>query len=672
MALIPAGDRDGSVPLNGKFSIFPEQRLPNFDSGPAVAFAAAAMRDPAPAIVALLCDSRHPPRFDVAPAFRRVDCDGLIRVVDWGVVDWPDGGARRAVVLMERPSGGKVLPSLEAQIVPFKEEPLIRRVIRPMAQLLSEFYIQGITHRNIRPDNLFYDGEADRAPIVLGDGLSAPVAMAQAVAYETIQGGMADPAGRGEGDSSDDLYALGATLVSLLIGRCPFQGMSGEEIVRRKLEIGSFSAMLGDQRISQTAIEIFRGLLHDDPNERWKIDDLDLWVGGRRLSPKQQIMPVKAARPLDFAGKTLFTAPEVAEAFSRHWDAAIAVVTEGTLDHWLRRSLGDDDRTEAVKHAKSFDSDDDGTSNDTMLARVCIALDPLGPIRLRGFSANLDGIGTLLSNRHDDKEIHDLFLLLMRENLPVYWTEMNRHTSPDHFRFIAMYEKTRPYLDQAAMGQGVERAIYDLDSTSPCRSPLLEADYVVSLDQLLPALERVASSSPGSLSALVDRHIAAFIPMRMKVAIAFELRSMAAAENEMESTLAATRILALVQENAVSVEVPALCAVAVAMLEPCAGRYFNLQRRKTVVPQLKEAAKAGKFRDLLAVIDNADDLKVDEMRYQRAVAEYVSTLMQLARLNYERANRRGIARQLGAQIASLVSGSISAAAILAIILVKIF
>src|SRR3546814_10578515 len=100
-------------------------------------------------------------------------------------------------------------------------------------------------------------------------------------------------------------------------------------------------------------MEVLRGLLNDDPRDRWTLDDLTLWVSGRRLSPKPPAMPQKANRPFEFQGVGHMSCCELGEGFSRHWDAALECLTDGSLDTWLRRSLGDEAPTDADNQAKS-------------------------------------------------------------------------------------------------------------------------------------------------------------------------------------------------------------------------------------------------------------------------------------------------------------------------------
>src|SRR3546814_10365001 len=102
------------------------------------------------------------------------------------------------------------------------------------------------------------------------------------------------PSGRGNGAVADDLYALGATILYLLQGHSPLAGLDDRSIVAAKIEKGSFAAMSGEARLPVGLMEPLRGLLMDDPQQRWTIEDLDLWVSGRRLSPKQAQPPKRA------------------------------------------------------------------------------------------------------------------------------------------------------------------------------------------------------------------------------------------------------------------------------------------------------------------------------------------------------------------------------------------
>ena len=82
--------------------------------------------------------------------------------------------------------------------------------------------------------------------MVLGDCISSPPAIAQAV-FETIESGAkALPAGRG-GSSTNDLYSLGVTILAL-IGHVPMAKRMNKS--SEKLTHGSYNALVGRERLS--------------------------------------------------------------------------------------------------------------------------------------------------------------------------------------------------------------------------------------------------------------------------------------------------------------------------------------------------------------------------------------------------------------------------------------
>ena len=62
----------------------------------------------------------------------------------------------------------------------------------------------------------------------------------------------------------------------------------------------------------------------------------------------------------------------------------------------------------------------------------------------------------------------------------------------------------------------------------------------------------------------------------------------------------------------------------------------------------------------------------DEYEYRMAVASFESTIMQQRQLAYEREHRAAYTNELGGQFAALLSGVSATAAILVIILIKLF
>jgi hypothetical protein len=661
----PAQGGSGGHSFLDRYDIRAEQPLARFDMPPAHAYACIPKRDSGREMFALVCDPKQPPRHHHVSALRRINQRGLLNVVEWEVIDWPLEGRRCPVIVYDRPQGTRVLDSLDGQIPKLSEEAVARNFIQPATAALRDIYNHGITHRAIRPTNLFFDSAAvGQATIMLGDCLSCSPGMNQPAVYETVESAMAPPTGRGLGSMSDDLYSFGVTILALLTGRSPCRGMSDDQVIEAKLTQGSYGAMIQRHRLSLTMMEVIRGLLIDDVEERWTLDDLDHWVSGRRLSPKQQAMPSRAARAFSFAGQELLTCRDVAYEFSKHWQPAVEQVRGGMLDVWLRRSLGDESAIEAVNMAKSVVSVTGTETDDRFLARILIALDPTGPIRFKSFAATIDGIGDHIAASYGDEEMRRDFAEALRANLVLFACEMMGKSGSDKMRYVAQFDKMKPFLNETAIGQGIERVIYELNPNLPCKSPLLEAEYVYDLTEMLHAYERLSEENPEGMTVLVDRHVAAFVACRLKGGLVGELRDLENRFDPAQVALANVSILAQVQDQAGSVPAPHLCNVAVRVLEPAVERLHSRARRDQVHKRLRAVAKDGVLAELLRTVNNTTMIDNDRNAYQRAVSEFVRLVLQMQRLAFEKTHRTQLSRVIGSEVSAFISFVLSLIAVI--------
>lgn len=644
--------------------------MPAYDLAPAVAYAAAHRRDPGREIIALVCDPKQPPRMDAVAPMQRIDNPALMKIVDSGIVDWPLEGRRCPVIVVEQPRGRRVFPSLDEPETPLLEELVTRICLQQSSYVLRDMASHGVVHRAIRPDNLFFDDEAGNR-MVFGQCLSAPIAVTQPVVYETIEAGLSAPAGRGEGGLADDLYAVGVTTLALLIGHSPCFGMSDDEILRRKMAVGSYTALVGSKRVSLTMMEPLRGLLNDNPIDRWGLEDLVYWINGRRLSPRPQTLPQKGGRAFEIGETGFMTGRDLAQGMSQNWDESVEYVRNGSIATWIRRSIGDDDMADAVTQAASTEAV--GSDNDDRLvARTCIALHPSAPVRYRDFRALIDGFGSLLAAFSDSPDAHELFATIMRINLVPYWFECQNRPRPELMRSASDYEKLKPLLERTGVGFGVERAIYDLNPNQPCLSPMLEREYVISADDLMPALERVAQQQKGEARQYVDRHVGAFVAARFRISVNSELQDMDNRTDQYIPIVAAARLLSSIQENQPTRIFPALSQELAKALEPATNRFHSRRQRKRVRDELRRVAKSGRIFELLNAVDNQAMLSADARSFQVAVTEYAYSVRGQEQLDYERQNRSSLSALTGAQVSSVISGFVTTIVTLVIALVWLF
>ncbi len=385
--------------LRDRYTIRSNQPLPELSSPNAEAFTAEDKRDPNRRLVALICKPELPPRVNVMRALKGVNVLGLQQMVEWGPMTWPPVGRQCMTVIYDRPAGGRVVTSLRGESRRVDEYDITRKVIEPLAAAIKELTSRGITHRAMRPTNLFFmDAAGDR--LAFGDCVTAPPAFDQPMLFESVESGMCAPIARGSGTYADDLYALGVTILFLLLGRNPVAHLDDEALLRQKIQFGSYATLVGDERLPLPMIEVLRGLLCDDANQRWDIESLDLWLQGRRLSPLQQRVEKRAARAFPFQGKEYLNCRELAVAMARNWDLAIPPVLEGKLELWLRRAIEDKERAAAVAdvvRSALAGGADKRAAADLMLSKVLMLLDPGAPIRYKGFNGMPDGFGSALA-----------------------------------------------------------------------------------------------------------------------------------------------------------------------------------------------------------------------------------------------------------------------------------
>jgi eukaryotic-like serine/threonine-protein kinase len=261
--------------------------------------------------------------------------DGLLTPLAHGIAAAQPGSAEEAgYVICLAPPG----PSLQARPRPLSEAELLECVLRPAAQVLEQLQARGMTHRGIRLDNVFQPRPGQ--PVVLGSAWAAPAAVGQSALFEPPYSAMCMPAGRGEGSIADDVYSLGVLLLCLGLGHAPLVQLDDGAIVRRKLEVGTYAALLGDERLPPVIGDLVRGMLAEDPEHR-PPPSLLLDPASARSRRVTARPPRRAQRPLPMAGIELWDARSLGHAMAVEPEASVHALRSGLIVQWLRRGLGD-------------------------------------------------------------------------------------------------------------------------------------------------------------------------------------------------------------------------------------------------------------------------------------------------------------------------------------------
>lgn len=646
------------VVLKERVEIDPDKPLPEYDLPNAKAFSAVARKEGGVEMIAYVCNPDVPLRFEAVEQMRSFTGLGLIRFVEWGVVFWGPQRRRLMVIVYETPVGGRMLRGSETTIEPYSEDRLIKHFLNPVIALMRDMSARGVTHRAIRVNNLFYSDKA-RKHLILGDCLTAPPGLNNDPLFEPLEQGMADPSARGAGGVGDDVYALGVIVIFLTLGKLPRLTMDPIEAINRKISQGSYGVLTAGARIPASVVELLRGMLSDDPRERWSLREIELWLGGRRLTPKQPKLPNKAARPMMVGGVAGDNPRTVAEALARNWLIAPEIVRGQDFDNWVRRSLGDDrvlENVNKVLGSAAVIQSVPEADNQKLVTRACMALDPPAPIRHKGFSAFMDGVGHALAIGFDRDDIRQRVAEFINARIIGQWITLQARNRSELNELYSVFDKLPMLINQAGSGYGIERVLYELNPELHCRSPHVETFYITRIEELVPALERAAQRQDRG-SQPIDRHIAAFATARTTEIDDRLLRPLSAQEHTgTERTLAMLKLLAKVQVVSKNGPCTNLCGWFAELMAPAVNSFHNLKIRKAVELSVSRAVESGLLIELQNIFADAKAAQRDSQGYQRAQQEHTQCNAQMQQLAIEIENKEHLATELGEQVAAVCAG----------------
>jgi hypothetical protein len=664
----PARREDAPILVEERFRIYPDQPLPDLDSATATAFAARDMRDPNAELVGYVCQGGPPPRWDVVGSLRGTDAAGLLRLVSYGVIDWPPARGERPAVVFDRPKGARLVKSLRQKRTPASEEQIARLVISPVTQALTELKLRRVFHGLINPTNLWLRevDEAGGARAVLGECVTAPAGFCQPVTFETIERGMASA--RGAGSMADDLYAFGVTILYLMLGQMPAGHLDDRAVIHEKIERGSFHALIGDARLPLSVLEPVRGLLIDDPASRWTLEDLELWLSGRRLSPKQAQAPKRASRPFSFGGVDVWTTRSLAAVMAGRTADANQVAENGDLTHWLNRSLDDETMVNRVEEAmRTARAGRGGPVEERRVSRVLMALDGSAPIRYRGKAVMPGGIGDALADAFVRGGTVQELAEIIGGQLPMFWVSMQQEFRSEYVTLSTAFDHARTCLERGEMGYGIERCLYNLCSNMPCLSPVLEGHYVLDLEALMWALEEVAGRADRP-ERPIDRHIAAFILSRNNKINDRQLQVLGGDPQTPEYGLGLLGLLFELQRTTRVHPLPNLCGWAASLLDPAVGRFHSRTLQGKIRERLADEAASGLFKNLHDIISNPNLTRRDLSAFRSACRDYLGAAKAIARCQEKLMDQNGLAEGPGKQAAAM-TGAIASAAMIVLIVI---
>lgn len=650
---------DSEIFLADRYRLLPESPLPDLGGPGAKAFVARDSRNPNDMLFARVCDPGVFPRVDTMVQLRNLREAYVLLPEEWGTIDWPPAGRESFAIVYRRPDAAPIMPSLAAKIPKVDSDTLVKSLLAPALKSLVLFERRKITHRAIRPDNVFTAG-ADGKIFVLGDCVAVPPGWGQSTIFETIESSMAPMTGRGRGTIGDDIYALGATMMFLSMGFCPVAKKGERELLKAKVEQGSFTALLGGEIVPGALREPIRGMLADDPLDRWTLDDLVQWTNGTLRRTARAVRDFKTDRPLKFGDREFRNTRLLASSFAANWKEAARTVRTKEFDSWLHRGLTDAMLIETISEAiEVVGLGENDISEARLVSKICSSFDPEGPLRYKEFSMMPDGAGHALAAAFEEGDKPTLALIteLIQKGVAVEWFEFKVINGRGDLSLEAkLFKRLQQFLRHAGPGYGIERVLYELNPFLPCRSPMLNDAYVYSLRDLLPALDAVVAAH-GRLPNIIDRHVASFIASRIGGGVEVQLGALEhAAGASANAKIGMAGLFAKVQEEYPDLQLPNLTAWLAGELLSTVSRFKSRSMRDRIEERLDQIATSGSLVELYQLLSSKNALRRDERGQTQAKREYAAALREIKRL--ESVEFQQQAKQTGWRLASAISVAI--------------
>lgn len=647
---VPGGTNRDEI--DDRFQIHVNRPLPEFNHSLAQAYAATDRTSPERAIYAMVLDNTMPYRTDVLDKMQNFQHPHLSMLLSSSTVRMSHLGESRQVMIFDRPHG-KRLSEIRKTMPRMHEHRVIDTILQPLCKALIALKEKGLSHGSINPDNIYIGEE-----LMLGEGLSAPSGYFQPFLYEPIERLMCDPIGKGAADEKADVYAVGMLAYELIYGLDKVKNITKDQFVKMALDIGIYHSLTNNLDFSDALADFFRGIFNDNINERWNIEQLSQWLGGKRFNMIVPPAPRESGRSIGFAGKDYYSRKSLANALHRSWKEALKEVKNIKIDRWCEMSLHRPELAEKIERVLRIGGEASTEKNNTdMMTRLLAILDPAGPIRTMQLSLRPEGFGARLAEfiRQGNPTEMNQMLDSIENDIPNYWSALSESAkSQELSQAVWRLQRCRSYLKIRSLGFGLERVLYELNPTLPCQSALVKQYHITNLTDLLKTLDALSPQLAPDTS-LVDRHIAAFIASKLDMTKEVKLNDLAVlpalARNH---ELTVLRILAKAQQRHDKLVLVGLSTWAAMRIEKVLGEIHNRVIRKRMKLELKPAAQDGVLGDLVSIIVNRDIINRDHDGFAMAISLYAVNKQRIGRLR-DTAVVNSYARRFGGQISTTIA-----------------
>ncbi len=605
-------------------------------------------------LYALVCDPELPYRIKNMQELLRFEHPNVVELVACGPVELSQDNCVRLVAVHEKPKGRTLREILQGDRRKLSNSFLIDEIIAPLNDVLLNFAEKGVCHANLNLDTVYY---GDR--VQLGPCVAEPAGCSQDFYFESTERSQTVKLGKGETSIATDCYALGILVLHMLLGMRHFEKIDQRQYTLKRLTLGSYNILVGAREFKALE-DFFKGVLNDNTAERWTPSQIDQWVKGKKYNLLTPSVLREAQRPFMFMEEDYFNRRALAHALAENWEEAKTALRNTYLSRWVEVSLHKEKMAEDVRMVMERTGGVVGKSeraNNELVARTICILDPEGPVRYVNVAAFVDGMGVVLADafRTKSQKMIQSVIEILDYNFFNYINELlDGAKNKAYSHLLWKLQSCSRYLRMQAMGFGIERILYELNPSLSCQSPLLKHESVLTIDEMLGAIDRMGTRKQRGFDYL-DRHIAAFLATKLDITKEVKMQEMkvipALAQNPQ---LIVLNMLAQAQRKAGRPKLKGLSSWAALKVLPLIDNFHSHSVRKRLRSGLRTASRSGDLDKIFDLLKDQHMLYEDHQGYRKAVARFTRNAKKIIKL--ESAKRlQSKADQLGTILAIIIA-----------------
>lgn len=569
---------------------------------------------------ALVFRKNLPSRIPDVIAFKELNSKCVVSPVDYGIVPIGSGADERFVTIVPRVKAKSINEILKAGIQ-LDRNFVINKFIPGVLSALHLFHQTNIYYGKLNLDNILLDENGD---IILKECISDLSGYSQIPLYETIDRAQCNPISKGYGDKTIDYYAFGMSIYVLLSGK-NFAHLETSEMLREKLYQGTYHFLNAAYTLDGITGDIIRGLTVDEEEIRWGKTEVDDVLNGKQYN---QAVTNKSylTRAIVFNGREHYSKKSLAYDLYLNWDEAKEFIKLDKIRKWLDTTLTEELTIEALDTLINVSLTKNPVANilsnaDENLCKTILILDPTGPIRLKNVVFKKGGFGPLLAHSIATSKtpITQLLAAILFINVvSIFDVLAEKLSAPALRENVSKLLRCNEYIKKSEFGFGIERCLYELNSTLPCQSHLFAKKFCIALGDCLEILNQTSIRFEDIVS---KKNLSSFIAT--KINLVKEIRNKELEKYPIVQRSRAYQILgifSLAQKQTRSLNLIPLCEVIQESVKDVLDIALkSLTLKKKFFEKLAIAAKTGNFQELQKIALASNYINDDAEGYAHAI-----------------------------------------------------